>query len=220
MAQIISVNVGKPKSLNWKGEIVQTSIFKHPVQGSVEVKTLNLVGDQQSDLKVHGGPDKAVYAYPSEHYEFWTNEINQDLPWGSFGENLTIRGFLEPDVRVGDILQVGSVTFQVTQPRFPCFKLGLKFNDSGMIKRFAISRRNGFYFRVLQEGELAAGDDMVLTSKTEKGILINDFLELYLGKEKPRALLEAAIGSPGIPQDWIGFFARYLKERSNADSEE
>lgn len=208
MPRIISINVGKPKTHNWKGDIITTSIFKIPVPGTVTVNHLNLEGDEQSDLRVHGGPNKAVYAYPAEHYDFWSNELNKDLPWGSFGENLTTEGLVEEEVRVGDIFQIGSVRLQVTQPRFPCFKLGLKFGDAGMVKKFVTAERNGFYLRVLQEGEIRGGDDIFLTEKSKQGIAISDFIKLYLGKEKSLEMVAKAMGSPGLPGDWIDFLVK------------
>ncbi len=215
MAQIISINAGKPKTFDWKGELVTTSIWKEPVQGTINVNYLNLEGDLQSDLKVHGGPDKAVYAYPGEHYKFWAQELEQDLPWGSFGENLTTNGLNERDVRVGDKFQIGSALFQVTQPRFPCYKLGLKFNDARMVRRFVQSRRNGFYLRILEEGAFRPGDAIGLVEKSQSGILIRDFISLYLGEEKEPGLTAKAIGSPGLPKNWIEFFLKIPNGKNN-----
>jgi MOSC domain-containing protein YiiM len=154
--KLLSVNVGLPREIEWKEKVVRTSIFKAPVTGPVRVAKLNLDGDQQSDLSVHGGIDKAVYAYPSEHYAFWRREIpGMDLPWGVFGENFTTEGLLEEMVHIGDRFRVGSAEFVVTQPRMPCFKLGIRFNRSDIVKRFLQSGRSGFYFAVLKEGEVA-----------------------------------------------------------------
>jgi MOSC domain-containing protein YiiM len=157
--KIISVNVGGPRDVPWRGRIVRTSIWKYPVEGRVRVRTLNLDGDEQSDLSVHGGADKAVYVYPSEHYPFWRSAVpNMDFPWGAFGENLTTEGLLEDNVRIGDRLRAGSAEFVVTQPRFPCYKLGIRFGTEKMIVRFLRSGRSGFYLAVLREGDVAAGD--------------------------------------------------------------
>jgi MOSC domain-containing protein YiiM len=157
--KIISVNVGGPREVQWRGRIVRTSIWKSPVAGRVRVRTLNLDGDEQSDLSVHGGADKAVYVYPSEHYPFWRSAVpNMDFPWGAFGENLTTEGLLEDNVRIGDRLRAGSAEFVVTQPRFPCYKLGIRFGTEKMIVRFLRSGRSGFYLAVLREGDVAAGD--------------------------------------------------------------
>src|SRR5712691_7209078 len=157
--KLSSINVGLPRDVDWRGKRIRTSIFKALVSGPVRVTTLNLEGDQQSDLSVHGGRDKAVYAYPSEHYAFWREELpGTDLPWGAFGENFTTEGMLEDTVRIGDRLRVGAAEFVVTQPRMPCFKLGVRFDRPDMVRRFQHSGRTGFYLAVLREGEVAAGD--------------------------------------------------------------
>ena len=143
--KLLSVNVGMPREVDWHGRLVRTSIFKSPVFGPVRVATLNLQGDEQSDLTVHGGVHKAVYAYPSEHYPFWREEISGlDLPWGAFGENFTTEGLLEEDVHIGDRFRVGSAEFIVTQPRMPCYKLGIRFGRPEIVKRFLQSGRSGF----------------------------------------------------------------------------
>src|SRR5205807_2612484 len=154
--KLLSINVGLPQEIDWRGETVRTSIFKAPVAGRVRVTTLNVEGDRQSDLSVHGGSDKAVYAYPSEHYAFWRTELpGTELPWGMFGENFTTEGLLERKVYIGDRLRAGSAEFIVTQPRMPCFKLGIRFGRPDMVKRFQRSGRTGFYLAVLQEGTVA-----------------------------------------------------------------
>ena len=165
MKRVISVNVGLPREIDWQGKRVLTSIWKDPVVGRVRVGAFNLEGDQQSDLSVHGGARKSVYAYPSEHYEAWRRELPcTDLPWGVFGENLTIDGLLETDVRIGDRLIIGSAELVVTQPRRPCFKLGIRFGEPGMVERFLRSGRSGFYFSVLKEGHVAPGDTIEVLS--------------------------------------------------------
>lgn len=161
--RLLSVNGGLPRDVESRGRIVQTSIWKSPREGRVRVNRLNVEGDQQSDLSVHGGIDKAVYVYPSEHYELWRRELpGMDIPWGAFGENFTIEGLLESDVRIGDRLTIGSAQFEVTQPRLPCYKLGIRFGRDDMIKRFLLSGRSGFYLAVLREGEIGAGDAIAL----------------------------------------------------------
>ena len=157
--RLISVNVGRPRDVQWQGEVVCTSIFKAPVAGRVRVGRLNVEGDEQSDLTVHGGEDKAVYAYPAEHYAFWREALpGVELPWGAFGENLTVEGLLEEYVHAGDRLRAGSAEFVVTDPRMPCYKLALRFDRTDMVKRFMKSGRTGFYLAVLKEGEVGAGD--------------------------------------------------------------
>jgi MOSC domain-containing protein YiiM len=164
--QVISVNVGLPRDVEWRDEIVRTSIFKQPVTGRVRVDRLNIDGDRQSDLTVHGGINKAVYVYPSEHYDFWRKELpHADLPWGAFGENLTTIGLAEADVRIGDRFAIGSAEFVVTQPRMPCYKLTIRFGRADMIKRFHRSGRSGFYLAVAKEGEIGSGDAIALLSR-------------------------------------------------------
>ena len=156
--RLISVNVGKAQQVLWRGRTVRTAIFKLPVDGPVEVRELGLAGDRQADLRVHGGPDKAVYAYPSEHYEYWKEELpDVALVWGNFGENFTTEGLLESDLRAGDRLQIGTATLMVTTPRQPCYKLQVRFDRADMTRRFLASGRSGFYLRVIAPGEVSAG---------------------------------------------------------------
>src|SRR5258705_2398924 len=159
---VISVNVGLPRGLRIDDRSVATGIFKTPVAGSVRVRSLNLDGDRQADLTVHGGTDKAVYFYPSEHYPFWQQALGQPLAWGAFGENLTVAGLDEAAISVGDQLGIGAAVLEVTQPRLPCFKLAGKFQRDDIIKRFLDSRKTGFYARVLKEGALQAGDPIAM----------------------------------------------------------
>lgn len=169
-ASIVSVNVGLPREVDWRGERVRTGIWKEPVAGPVRVRKLNLDGDGQADPAVHGGPAKAVYVYPSEHYELWRAELDlPDLAWGSFGENLTTAGLSEATVRIGDRLRIGTVELQVTRPRLPCYKLGIRFGRPYLLRRFLESGRTGFYLAVLQEGHLAAGDAVEFVASSEKG---------------------------------------------------
>ena len=173
---VISVNLGVPRNVEWEGESYLTGIFKSPVEGRVKVRALGLQGDSQADLNVHGGPQKAVYVYPSEHYEYWRNELQRNLTWGMFGENLTTEGLLEEDVRPGDRLRTASVEFTVTAPRFPCYKLGIKFGSMEMIKRFQASRRSGFYLSVSGEGDIAKGDSInIVESDIEKPTIAEIF---------------------------------------------
>ena len=162
--RLLSINVGMPREIEWAGERVLTSIFKNPIPGPVAVRTLNIDGDRQSDLTVHGGARKAVYVYPHEHYAFWRTQLpHADLGFGAFGENLTISGLLESDVSGGDVLKIGTAAFSVTVPRMPCYKLGIRFARADMVKRFWRSGRCGFYLAVTGEGEIAPGDDLRLT---------------------------------------------------------
>ena len=204
--KLISVNVGQPRPVPWMGNTVATGIFKQPVEHAVQLRRLNLDGDQQADLKVHGGPHKAVYVYPSEHYEFWRRELpGTELPWGAFGENFTTEGLLE-DTGIGDRFRVGSAVVAVTQPRMPCYKLGIKFERDDIIKRFLASRRTGFYFSVVEEGEVRAGDAVELLSREENRISVADIVQLYVADTPDPELLRRAAGLAALPANWRGYF--------------
>jgi MOSC domain-containing protein YiiM len=211
--ELISVNVGCPRDVDWHGRAVRTSIWKGPVAGRVRVTTINLDGDQQSDLAVHGGPDKAVYVYPSEHYEYWRLELPAvALPWGVFGENLTTEGLLEADVRIGDRLRIGSAEFFVTQPRLPCFKLGIRFGDDHMVKRFKQSGRSGFYVAVSREGSIGRGDRIELTDRDESAMTVDQVAALYVGESDDRDLLKRAVALPALSEVWKDHFRERLSE--------
>jgi MOSC domain-containing protein YiiM len=200
---LISLQVGIPRIVTRDGEEVLTGIFKSPVDKRVRMRKLNLDGDRQADLSVHGGPDKAVYAYPSEHYPFWKKELpEEEFPWGAFGENLTTSGLLEKDVCIGDRFTIGTAEVVVTQPRLPCFKLNLKFDRDDMIKRFLASRRTGFYFRVLQEGEIGAGDEIIPVHQDENRVSVSDILKIYLGAPDSDELRERALRVKYLSNSW------------------
>jgi MOSC domain-containing protein YiiM len=179
--QIVSVNTGMPKDVPYRGGSVRTGIFKYPVGQRVWVRRLNVEGDGQADLTVHGGRDKAVYAYPSEHYAFWRAELpGRELPWGAFGENLSTEGLLEADVCVGDEFRAGTALLMATQPRMPCYKLGVRFDDPRMVKRFVANQRPGIYFSVLEEGEVGPGDPLALVRRDDHGVSILDLFRLIV----------------------------------------
>jgi MOSC domain-containing protein YiiM len=208
--KIVSVNVGLPREVAYRGEHVQTSIFKDPVAGRVRVELLNLEGDRQADLTVHGGVDKAVYVYSSEHYAFWREELpDVDLPWGSFGENITAEGLLENRVQIGDRLEAGSAEFVVTQPRMPCFKLGIRFGRPDIIKRFLQSGRSGFYLAVLREGAIEAGDEITLTATSDASVTVADITSLYAGNAN-QDLLRRASELAALPESWRDYFGKKL----------
>ena len=185
------------------GEEVSTGIFKTPVQQRIRMRALNLDGDRQADLTVHGGQDKAVYAYPTEHYAYWKKELpGMELPWGSFGENLSTQGLLEGDVCLGDRFTIGAAEVTVTQPRIPCFKLNLKFQCEDMVKRFLASRRTGFYFRVLREGEIGAGDEIVRVHQDENRVSVSDALKVYLGAPGSEELRARALRVEYLSAAW------------------
>jgi MOSC domain-containing protein YiiM len=200
--QVVSVNVGLPREVMWKNMAVKTAIFKEPIYGSISVDRLNLAGDRQADLTVHGGADKAVYGYPAEHYAFWRNELSEDLSWGNFGENLTTTGLAENALFIGDRLRVGSSALVVTQPRMPCYKLGIRFGRDDIIKRFLASRRSGFYFSVEQEGEVAADANIEFLSRDPERVTVTDIVDLFVSKAPDLALLERALRVAALPTNW------------------
>ena len=211
--KLLSVNVGLPREVEWRGKTVRTSIFKAPVSGRVRVQRLNLQGDQQSDLSVHGGSDKAIYAYPSEHYAFWRTELpDTDLPWGAFGENFTIESLLEDRVCIGDHVRCGSAEFVVTQPRMPCFKLGIRFNRPDMVKRFQRSGRTGFYLAVLREGEVTAGDPLELIASHQDRVSVADIARMFTADAADQELLRRASELPALPEGWRDHFRARLWE--------
>jgi len=209
--KLISVNVGLPREITLGGKTIRTSIWKYPVEGRVHVSTLNLDGDQQSDLSVHGGVDKAVYLYPSEHYSYWRTQLpDVELPWGAFGENFNSEGILEDALKIGDRIRVGSTEFVVTQPRMPCFKLGIRFNRRDMVKRFFESKRSGLYLAVIREGEVENGDAIEFTEKQETGVTITDIVNLYTLDSGNQELLRRATELPALPQSWKDYFRKRL----------
>ncbi len=176
---------------------------KEPVAGPVKIKKLNLAGDQQADLTVHGGTEKAIYGYPAEHYEYWRQELpDVTFSWGRFGENLTTEGLLEDTLGIGDRVRVGSAILTVTQPRLPCYKLALRFSRDDMIKRFLRSRRSGFYFSVAQEGEVSAGSTIEILSRDPNQVTVADISRLYFSKSPDAELLQRAIHVSALPQGW------------------
>jgi MOSC domain-containing protein YiiM len=211
--RVVSLSVGRPREVEWNGHTVLTSIFKEPVDRRLRVSTLNFEGDQQSDLTVHGGAAKAVYAYPAEHYEYWRRELpGIDLPWAVFGENLTIEGLLEGEVRIGDRFRVGSAEFVVTQPRMPCYKLGIRFDRMDILKRFLHSGRTGFYFAVTTEGDVGAGDPIELVARADEDLTVADVVNLYTVDAENQDLLRRATRSSMLPESWKDHFRKRLRE--------
>ena len=216
--KLISLQVGRPRLVEYHGEPVATGIFKEKVQGPVMLRTLNLDGDRQADLSVHGGPSKAVYAYPSEHYDYWKKELpgdylqGSDLPYGMFGENFTTEGLLEDKVNVGDRFRIGATEVMVTEPRLPCYKLGIKFGHSDMLRRFLQSRRTGFYFAVLKEGLVKAGDAFRLLSRDENDVTIADIVRLYAFEKDDLETLRRAVKLNALSQSWREYFQERLRK--------
>ncbi|HEY0077364.1 MAG TPA: MOSC domain-containing protein [Pyrinomonadaceae bacterium] len=216
--KIVSVNVGRPRLVVWKGRTVSTGIFKEPVEGRIAVRTLNLEGDRQADLAVHGGVTKAVYAYPAEHYTFWANELSgTELRWGTFGENLTVEGLSESLVHIGDYFRVGSAELMVTEPRMPCYKLGIKFGRDDIVERFRLSGLSGFYLSVVTEGELGTGDSIHLIKRDESASTVADIVRLYVRDRDDNEGIRRALATPALPDKWKARFREQL-DRAGASS--
>jgi MOSC domain-containing protein YiiM len=208
--KLVSVNAGLPRGVTWDGKTVTTSIWKEPLTGSVHVSRLNVDGDRQSDPAVHGGVDKAVYVYPSEHYDYWRRELpGVELPWGAFGENFTTAG-LDEEFRIGDRLRIGSAEFAVTQPRLPCYKLAIRFGRSDMVKRFMKSGRHGFYLAVASEGEVTAGDPIFRTAYPGASLAVSDIVRLYADHSERGDMLALASRLEPLPESWRHYFAERL----------
>ena len=211
--KVLSVNIGLPRDVISKGRTVTTAIFKEPVEGRVQLRTLNFDGDRQADLKVHGGIYKAVYVYPGEHYDYWRRELpGVELPWGMFGENLTVEGMIEREVNIGDQFRIGTAELVVTQPRLPCYKLAVKFGRDDIIKRFLESGRTGFYFAVKKEGEVGAGDSIETISRDMNELKVADVTRLYLEDKDDLETLQKALRVDALPDSWKNHFERQLEK--------
>jgi len=213
--KIVSLNVGLPRELRWHGRTVTTGIYKEPLAGRVALRKLNLDGDRQADLSVHGGEYKAVYCYPLEHYEYWKKELpGRELPMGVFGENFTLQGLLEAEVHLGDRFAVGSAEVVVTQPRLPCYKLGVRFGDDEMVKRFLASGRGGFYLAVTREGEVGAGDEITVISRDVNAVPASEITRLYVAKgygAEELISLRRALQVEALPEDWKHYFRERMQ---------
>jgi MOSC domain-containing protein YiiM len=224
--RLVSVNVGLPREVTWHGTNVSTGIFKQPVTGRIALRRLNLDGDRQADLSVHGGADKAVYCYPLEHYEYWKKELpGRELPMGMFGENFTIdfsesdpsAGLPENSIHIGDRFSVGSAEVVVTQPRLPCYKLGIRFQMDDMVKRFLVSGRSGFYLRVTREGEVGAGDDMKPLAQDSNALPVSAITQLYIAKRyssEDLQMIERALRVAALPESWKEYFRERQEQAS------
>lgn len=213
--KIVSLNVGLPREVQWHGQTVTTGIFKSPTAARVRLRRLNFDGDRQADLTVHGGEYKAVYCYPAEHYAYWKKKLpGRDLPFGIFGENLTTEGMLEENIRVGDRFTINDAEVVVTQPRLPCYKLGIRFEADDMVKKFLASRRIGFYVAVTRGGDVAAFDEIIPVAQNASGVSIADFLRLFLAKEFTKAdttAIRQLFALPSVPEDWKSYFRDRLQ---------
>lgn len=213
MAKIVSLNVGLPRRVVFNGQVVTTGIFKEPTDGHVMIRRLNLDGDKQADLTVHGGVDKAVYSYAAEHYDYWRGELpSMNLPWGMFGENFTTQGLLEDNVNIGDTLQVGSAKLMVTQPRMPCYKLGVRFGRMDIVRRFMASGRPGIYCKVLEEGEVVKGDKINIISKDKNNITVIDIVRMYNRDHRDIEIMKRAIKIGALPEGWKYEFLQRIND--------
>ena len=215
--RVVSVNCGLPREVQWHGRSVSTGIYKQPVAGRVALRKLNLDGDGQADLAVHGGEAKAVYCYPLEHYGYWKTELGRSLPMGVFGENFTTEGLMESDVFLGDRFSMGSAEVVVTQPRLPCYKLGLRFESDEMVKRFLVSGRSGFYLAVTREGAVAAEDEIVRVSGEPNSVPVTEIMRLYVAKKYGAGDVASArrtFSIAALPDSWKDYFRERL-ERFN-----
>ncbi len=210
--KLVSVNVGLPKTVQWRDQSVTTGIFKRPVEGPVTLIEHNLEGDGQADLSVHGGPSKAVYVYSTQHYEFWRGEL-PDVPfeWGHFGENFSVDGVDEGSICIGDEFRVGTARVVVTEPRMPCFKLSVRFDRADMPKRFLQSGRSGFYLAVVEEGQVQAGDALEPLWRHPDRLSVSDVTELYTTEKGNVALLRKALAVAALPDSSSGYLRRQLE---------
>lgn len=199
--KVLSLNVGRPQEYEWKGKPVRTSIFKLPVTDRRPVCFTHVEGDEQADLRVHGGRNKAVYAYDFSHYCHWQMVLRRDSwPHGLFGENLTTEGLPDDRVNIGDVYRVGTALLQVVQPRFPCTKLNLRFALPDMIERFTAEKRNGIYFRVMEEGGVQAGDGITLEQPSSYAVTVRDYVSCYYSKGAEKTVLATILSIPFLPE--------------------
>ena len=205
--KLLSVNVSQPKEVSYNGKRIKTGIFKEPVSGRTMMRRLNLDGDGQGDPTVHGGIHKAVYIYTIEHYHYWKRELGRDdLTYGQFGENLTVEGLLEETIHIGDVFRVGEALVEVSQPRVPCFKLGIKMGNARIVKPFLASERVGFYVRVLEEGEVGAGDAIERTKVGEGQMTVKEIVHLRHFDNTNVAAAEKAASLPALTPSWRDSF--------------
>jgi MOSC domain-containing protein YiiM len=212
--KVLSVNIGLPRKVLFNGQTITTAIFKDPVKGPIYLREINLDGDKQADLTVHGGVDKAVYSYPTEHYDYWRKQFpNVDLMMGMFGENFSTEGSMEDIVNIGDKFQIGSAKIMATQPRMPCYKLGIRFGHMEILRIFLASGRPGIYFRVLKEGEVNTGDKIYLISRDKNNVTVKDIVRLYISRGHADSIetMRRAIKISALPEGWKNEFQQNIE---------
>lgn len=207
-ARVVSVNVGEVRTVEWAGRLVTTGIWKSPVIGRRRLQGVNLIGDDQADRRVHGGPDKAVYAYADEDYRWWSVQLGQEMGPATFGENLTTAGLDLGAAIVGERWAVGTALLEVSQPREPCFKLGIRMGDAGFVHRFGEAGRTGAYLRIIEEGEIGAGDVITVVSRPDHGLTVAAIHEAY--RDGPTELLEQVAAIDTVPESWREWAQRKL----------
>jgi MOSC domain-containing protein YiiM len=213
--KVLSVNVGLPRKVLFNGQTITTAIFKDPVIGPVMLRKINLDGDKQADLTVHGGVDKAVYSYPAEHYDYWRKQYpNIDIIWGMFGENFTTEGLMEDTVNIGDQIQIGLAKLVAVQPRMPCYKLGVRFGFMEIIRRFLSSGRPGIYFKVLKQGEVNTGDKIEIIKKDKNNVTVKDIVRLYINRDHVDNIetMRRAIKIGALPEGWKYEFQQNIEQ--------
>lgn len=213
--KVLSVNVGLPRKVLFNGQTITTAIFKDPVKGPIMLRKINLDGDKQADLTVHGGVDKAVYSYPAEHYDYWLKQFpDMDFMWGMFGENFTTEGLMEDTVNIGDQLQIGSAKLVTTQPRMPCYKLGVRFGRMEIIRRFLASGRPGIYFKVLKEGKVQTGDKIEVIRRDKNNVTVKDIARLYITRDHIANIetMRRAIKINSLPEGWKYEFQQNIEQ--------
>jgi ferredoxin-NADP reductase/MOSC domain-containing protein YiiM/ferredoxin len=223
MPRLLSVNVGLPRDIEWKGRTVYTAVWKNPVPGRCRVGRLNLVGDGQGDLAGHGGEQRAVFVYQIESYRYWAAQLNRsDLgdpkSYGQFGENFTIEGLPDDAVCIGDRYRIGSALFEVTQPRVTCYRVGIRMNEPRMPALLTSSGRPGFYFRVLEEGEVGAGDEIVKVGESKERMTVAEINALLYSPKHPRDLLERALRIEALSPGWRGSFEALLRNPTSGNA--
>jgi MOSC domain-containing protein YiiM len=213
--KVLSVNVGLPKKVLFNGQTVTTAIFKDPVKDPIMLRKINLEGDKQADLTVHGGVDKAVYSYPAEHYDYWRKQFpNIDIIWGMFGENFTTEGLMEDTVNIGDQFQIGSAKLIATQPRMPCYKLGVRFGRMDVVRRFLASGRPGIYFKVLKEGQVQIGNKIETINRDKNNVTVKDIVRLYVTRDHLDNIetMRRAIKINALPEGWKYEFQQNIEQ--------